>query len=630
MKKFFSTVLVVVVGLGLTLGFIMENPFGSKTPQSTTKQAPSNPVHVSYGTPVYTDNFDGANDTTALRARGYLIYQNSSPRGSTFWFQGNSTVFNAYNGPTTGYVGANFNATSGVGQIDVWMVTPKVTGGILAGDSLFFYARSTDVAATNYPDSIRVMFSTTDSTVAGTWTELGRFRVPNPPVGSGTWTKFGFRAPTASANGRFAIRYNVAGGGPSGNNSDYMGIDALSIERSSTPQPSTWTEQTSPLATQLYSVSAVDDNVAWACGAAGKVLRTTNKGVTWTNVSGTIPASLALYNIFGWDANIALVTGSGSNNDIYRTADGGATWTLVNSQAGGFGNALWMTDANNAYQVGDPVGGNWTMLKSTNGGVNWSTWATVASTAAGWNNALMILGNNVWMGTNANYLMYSSNMGANWSQQTTTFTNQYSVWFNTASVGLAGYSALNVTTNGGTNWAALTSPVATSVGGICGTGNEWWVATQNATIHYSSNNGTAWSTAYTAPDAGLWYHIARSRSGNTIWAVRSNGKIARYGTPITGISVVGNEIPTNYSVSQNYPNPFNPTTKINFALPKSGLVTMKVYDVLGKEVATLVNETKNAGNYTVDFNAGNLTSGMYFYKVTVNGFSEVKKMMLIK
>lgn len=99
---------------------------------------------------------------------------------------------------------------------------------------------------------------------------------------------------------------------------------------------------------------------------------------------------------------------------------------------------------------------------------------------------------------------------------------------------------------------------------------------------------------------------------------------------ITGVSQNGNTVPVEYALSQNYPNPFNPTTKINFALPKSGLVTMKIYDILGKEVATLVNEVKNAGTYTVDFNASNLTSGVYFYKVSVNGFSEVKKMLLLK
>jgi hypothetical protein len=86
----------------------------------------------------------------------------------------------------------------------------------------------------------------------------------------------------------------------------------------------------------------------------------------------------------------------------------------------------------------------------------------------------------------------------------------------------------------------------------------------------------------------------------------------------------------DYKVSQNFPNPFNPTTKINFSLPKSGFVTLKVYNLIGQEVALLVNEEKNIGTYSVDFDATSLTSGIYFYKINVNDFNDVKKMMLIK
>jgi len=99
---------------------------------------------------------------------------------------------------------------------------------------------------------------------------------------------------------------------------------------------------------------------------------------------------------------------------------------------------------------------------------------------------------------------------------------------------------------------------------------------------------------------------------------------------ITGISNNNNSIPNNYILKQNYPNPFNPVTKISFDIPKTGLVTLKVYDVLGKEIATIVNEVKNAGSYLVDFNGTSLSSGVYFYKLESNGFTAVKKMMLIK
>ncbi len=101
-----------------------------------------------------------------------------------------------------------------------------------------------------------------------------------------------------------------------------------------------------------------------------------------------------------------------------------------------------------------------------------------------------------------------------------------------------------------------------------------------------------------------------------------------YYTLVGGIQTV--TIPNYYSLAQNYPNPFNPTTKITYTLPKSGNVELKVYDVLGREVATLVNEVKQAGIYTVDFNASSLASGVYFYTMKSADFNAVKKMILVK
>ncbi|HMQ70204.1 MAG TPA: T9SS type A sorting domain-containing protein [Ignavibacteria bacterium] len=89
-------------------------------------------------------------------------------------------------------------------------------------------------------------------------------------------------------------------------------------------------------------------------------------------------------------------------------------------------------------------------------------------------------------------------------------------------------------------------------------------------------------------------------------------------------------IPAAFNLRQNYPNPFNPTTTINFDMPKDGFVTLKVYNTSGKEVATLVNETKTAGYYTISFNAATLSSGVYYYRLESNGISKVMKMALIK
>jgi hypothetical protein len=98
----------------------------------------------------------------------------------------------------------------------------------------------------------------------------------------------------------------------------------------------------------------------------------------------------------------------------------------------------------------------------------------------------------------------------------------------------------------------------------------------------------------------------------------------------SSIEANDNAIPSAYSLSQNYPNPFNPSTTIKFDLKESGLVLLKIYDVLGREVTTLLNEVKSAGSYSINFNASNITSGIYFYKIQSGSFSQIRKMVLIK
>lgn len=97
-----------------------------------------------------------------------------------------------------------------------------------------------------------------------------------------------------------------------------------------------------------------------------------------------------------------------------------------------------------------------------------------------------------------------------------------------------------------------------------------------------------------------------------------------------GITNTSSNIPERYILSQNYPNPFNPTTKIDFAIPKNGLVKIAVYDILGRQVSNLVNQNLTAGTYSIDFNGANLNSGIFFYRIEADGFVETKKMLLIK
>ena len=228
----FNTFVVSLFLIAIITGFsVMDNE------PRLTKSNPSNIITYDnsgtpnqiYGTPYYIDNFEGANDTTALKSRGYKVYyRGTGPQGiGATWFQGNSGVFQAFNGPTSGYVGANYQVATGTNNIDSWLVLPKKN--VSAGDSIHFYSRAP--LGSTFPDSIRVMYSAAGDSIpeAGSWVELGRFKVNT----DGTWQKKGYGATSSGANARFAIRYIVANGGPTGANSDYIGIDALTLETNS-------------------------------------------------------------------------------------------------------------------------------------------------------------------------------------------------------------------------------------------------------------------------------------------------------------------------------------------------------------------------------------------------------------
>jgi hypothetical protein len=118
-------------------------------------------------------------------------------------------------------------------------------------------------------------------------------------------------------------------------------------------------------------------------------------------------------------------------------------------------------------------------------------------------------------------------------------------------------------------------------------------------------------------------------SGANLFAGTSGGVWRR---PLQEMSVqtLSNEVPEQFSLEQNYPNPFNPVTKINYHLQAAGYTKLVVYDVLGHEVTKLVNEKQSAGTYQVEFDAKELPSGVYFYKLETDDFADVKRMMLVK
>ena len=196
------------------------------------------------------------------------------------------------------------------------------------------------------------------------------------------------------------------------------------------------------------------------------------------------------------------------------------------------------------------------------------------------------------------------------------------------------------TVNGGMNWfSTYLMPTYVDMDRILIVGNEAYITyTDKISLHYgnilksfSGASGTQWymlQTVFSNTAPALTFG-----SSTILYAVGTGGRILKStnsgGDPI-GVQPVNSEVPQNFSLSQNYPNPFNPVTNIEFSLPQSSNINLTVFNAAGKQVAEITNGYYTAGIYKADFDASDLSSGVYFYKLTADKFTETKKMILVK
>ena len=406
-----------------------------------------------------------------------------------------------------------------------------------------------------------------------------------------------------------------------------------------------WTEVTTGVTTPLTSVSKYDPGNCWVCGSGGVVLRCSNLGYNWSNVSGNgLPSNISLVNIFGVSASTALTAGYiGSTTYVYKTSNSGANWSLVFTQANGFINGIWFNGSLNGFMTGDPVGGRWSLWKTSNGGTNWDStgmYLLQRNGELGWNNSLYRFGNETWFGTDKARIYHSTTGGAPWDSQLTGANSNIRTIFVKKDyppyIGFAGGDSLSRTTNNGAMWNISRAAGSNSINGFAflPSGSFGWYSRFNGNIYFKREGDSLWSTQYTAP-AGNYLHLSAIRTDMESWygnvfAVRDNGGISRLFYTLENINIVSKEIPETFSLSQNYPNPFNPVTNIGFQIIKSGLVQLAVYDALGKEIASLVNQQLQPGTYEAAWDASAYPSGVYFYKLSTDGYTETKKMVLIK
>ncbi|MFZ1321640.1 MAG: T9SS type A sorting domain-containing protein [Ignavibacteria bacterium] len=411
-----------------------------------------------------------------------------------------------------------------------------------------------------------------------------------------------------------------------------------------------WIDQNSGVLIKLNKVFFLNSQTGWVTGDLGKILKTTNSGNNWTlQISNT---GHDLRSVFFLNASTGYAAGGNYTpfslcfKQILKTTNGGNNWLIVYDHVD---NEVSLSDVNflnenTGFATG--FGGNDSkaegqILTTTNAGVNW----VQTDYGSSFKNICFTDQNTGWIASSYYHdvlgeearIYKTSNGGVNWEMNYSLpqafssslfFIDNNTGWL----AGLSRGGGLNQdlilkTSDGGSTWLDLNLNTLSFIQSIYFQNHDtgWYCGDK---IYRSTNGGINWINQLAD---GNVYNSITFVDNNTGWAVGTNGKISSTITGgITSVSALSENLPDEFSLSQNYPNPFNPRTVINYDLRVTGNAKLVLYDVLGNEVAELVNEKQNAGSYSVEFDGSNYASGIYFYKLTVGDFKETKRMMLIK
>jgi hypothetical protein len=256
--------------------------------------------------------------------------------------------------------------------------------------------------------------------------------------------------------------------------------------------------------------------------------------------------------------------------------------------------------------------------------------------------ALITSGTNLFAGTDGGGIFLSTDNGQNWTAVNSGLTNLSINALTVSGTNLFAVSddCVSLSSNNGKSWTSGNSIFGSWAGyhtySLAVSGSNLFIGT-NRGVYISTDNGTNCSQVYSAVShTGGGFNMETVRNlvveGVTLFAgTDGDGVWKRPLSEIaTRIDESPNKIPVYFELCQNFPNPFNPTTTISFRLPSKSYISLKVFDVLGREVATLVNGELSAGDYSRRLNAGGLASGIYFYRLRANSFSETKKLVLLR
>ena len=350
----------------------------------------------------------------------------------------------------------------------------------------------------------------------------------------------------------------------------------------------------------LNDIAVINEDTIVTVGNGGTILRTTDGGINWTTISSGVTdnlLSVSFIDSFG-------ICGGLSQTILY-TSDSGESWNVA--QTGFFGGGFWgatMLSPQIGFIAGENSISQPLLGQTTNSGQNW-------------NLTPFYLNNNEGRATGVDF--------------TDLFVGYASarVW--------DGRGAIAKTTDSGNNWVTtfFNSPLWSIDFPISNASQIGYAVGDLGIILKTYDAGTSWQSQQSG--TALKLNKIYFKDLDTGYAVGENGTLLKTisgGEPVTKVKDKNVSI-NEFTLHQNYPNPFNPTTTIRYQIPLpggagGGLTALKVYDILGNEIATLINEEKLPGEYEIHFDAGQLPSGVYLYRLSAGSFARTRKMILLK
>jgi hypothetical protein len=608
-------------------------------------------------TTVLIDDFNGDNSIAGLQNRGWIIVDNDGGGTRDAWFQGNPDTFPSLEGPDSGYVASNFAGANDF-YIDQWLISPNIDYAI--GDTLLFNMRSPDSSA--FPDSVTILFSQNASTNLQDFISVGQLKSPVDGWRS-FFAIFGVTGPI-----RVAFRYLMYDGGVEGNSSDYVGIDYITLLK----QPQNYPQQIT-LNKSFSFGDATQSSSYRLIGLPGNV----NASPTQF-ISGEQKKDWNLFHDNGAAANF-IEEFDGSTK--FNFGSGRGFWVLSKNQINVNRQVSTLTLVGNAYPITLLNGWNiitnpfeknvsLTDIRNLNGLPN----AVIHSFNGNFSQPTTMVPYEGYYYNNVNNLQslqipypFGSNLPK--TDEQPYFVSEESLKLKLSSEKFSSQVIIGFDKRASNNFDEMDYLAPpnyfedVSINLInqkltidyknlfiehrpeIGEGQIFNIEIKNKTeekVTLSAdglNNFESYEIYILDERLNKLYNL-REQNRVDISPIHQNNN---YSLLIGSKDFINNRketlTPKEFALSQNYPNPFNPKTVIQYSIPRSpiyqrgetgGLVTLKVYDILGNLVTTLVNNVQVLGIYEVEFDGSGLSSGMYIYEIHAGNFREVKKMSLLK